>query len=38
MNLVKYLLALLRITVTRDYGMCCSREQAKKQIRRYYFE
>ena len=36
MNVLGYLLALLRISITRDYGMCCDKKHAKDQLKKFY--
>lgn len=37
MKVIRYLFALLRIKVTKDYGMCHDAKSAKKCIKEYYF-
>lgn len=37
MKLIKYIIAILRVKITKDYGMCCDEQRAKECIREYYF-
>lgn len=36
MKFIRYLIAIIRIKITKDYGMCSTEESARKCIREYY--
>lgn len=37
MKLIRYIIAIIRIKITKDYGMCSDEESARKCIKEYYF-